>query len=97
MDKEKFIEGHRLIRNFKREREQNKEITNFEWKELQLIKKQLTKSIYDLKIEFDKNTDNNEKQQDIFGDVGMFKHYITNIENIERGFKTISEKYEWDK
>ena len=92
-----IMEGHRLIRNFQREREQNKEITNFEWKELQLVKEQLSESINDLKKEFDRNRDNSEKQYDIFGDVGMLKHYIDSIENIERGFKKISEKYGWNK
>jgi len=97
MNKEKFIEGHRFIRNYQREREISEEIINFEWKELQLVKNQLSKSINDIKKEFDRNEDNSEKQYDIFGDVDTLKHYIDNIENIERGFKKISEKYGWDK
>lgn len=95
--KDRFIEGHRLIRNFQRERERVEEITEFKWKELELIKKQLTESINALKKEFDNNKDNPEKQQDIFSDVGIIKHYIDSIENIERGFKQISKKYGWDK
>jgi len=94
--RDKIMEGHKLIRNFQREREKSEEITNFKWKELELVKKQLTVSVNDLKREFE-NTDNAEKQSDIFGDVGTLKHYIDSIENIERGFKKISEKYGWDK
>ena len=90
-----IMEGHRLIRNFQRERENPEEVTNFQWKELELIKRKLTESVNDLKIEFDKSTDNAEKQGDIIGDAGMLKHYIDSIENIEKGFKEISKKYGW--
>ncbi len=95
--RDRIMEGHRLIRDFQREREIPEEITNFEWKELELVKKQLTESINDLKIEFDKNMDNTERQGDIIGDAGMLKHYIDSVENIEKGFKKISEKYGWNK
>ncbi len=95
--RDKIMEGHRLIRDFQREREIPEEIVSFQWKELELVRRQLTESINDLKIEFDKNMDNTERQGDIFDDVGMIKHYIDSIENIERGFRKISKKYGWDK
>jgi len=91
--RDRIMEGHRLIRNFQREREKPEEVTNFQWKELELIKRKLTESIKELKIEFDKS--DAEKQGDIFDDVGTIKHYIDSIENIEKGFKEISKKYGW--
>jgi len=97
MDKrDKLLEGHRLIRNFQREREVEEDVTIFKWKELGLVKKQLLESMEDLKMEVGK-VDDEEKQRDIVEDLLLLKHYISKIIDIEKGFNKISEKYEWNK
>lgn len=95
--KDRLMEGHRLIREFKREERKCEEIINFEWKELGDVKNRLSKQMDELRVEMEKNKGVFEKQQDIASDMGTIKHYIDNIENIERGFKSISKKYCLDK
>ena len=41
--KDRLMEGHRLIREFKREERKCEEIINFEWKELGDVKNRLSK------------------------------------------------------
>lgn len=91
--RDKLMEGHRLIREFKREEKKCEEITTFELKELGDVKNLLSKKMDDLRSEMEKNKGLFEKQQDIASDMGTIKHYIDNIENIERGLKDISKKY----
>lgn len=99
MDKEdKLIEGHRFIRNFQREerKEEDIGIKDFKWKELGIVKKQLLESMEDLKLEVSKTNDE-KKQMDIVEDLLILKHYISQVQDIEKGFNQISEKYGWNK
>lgn len=97
MDREKFVEGHRLIRNFQREREKELIITEFKWKELELVYKSLREIIEDLKKEMEKNKDSMEKQFEIAADMGNINHFISNCKIMEIGMNNISKKYGWDK
>jgi len=97
MDKEKFIEGHRLIRNFQKEKREELIVNEFKWKELELVHKSLCENIEDLKKEMEKNKDNMEKQFDIAADMGNINHFISNCKIMEIGINSISKKYGWDK
>lgn len=97
MDREKFIEGHRLIRNFKREKREELIVNEFKCKELELIHKSLCENVEELKKEMEKNKDNIEKQFDIADDMGNIKHFIHNCKIMEIGMNNISKKYGWDK
>jgi len=97
MDREKFIEGHRLIRNFQREKEKEIVVTEFKWKELELVHKSLYENMEELKKEMEKNKDNIEKQFEIAADMGNINHFINNCKIMEIGMNNISKKYGWDK
>ncbi len=96
MGREEIMEGHRLIRNFQREKEKEL-IVEFEWKELKLVHKGLCELIEDLKKEMEKNKDDMEKQFDIAADMGNINHFISNCKVMELGINRISKKYGWDK
>ena len=97
MDREKFLEGHRLIKNFKREKGEELIITEFKWKELELVHKSFCENIEKLKKEMEKNKDSTEKQIEIAADMGNINHFINNCKIMEIGINNISKKYGWDK
>lgn len=95
--KEELMEGHRLIRNFQREKEKELVVDKFKWKELELVNTQLNNVIVDLKKEMVKNEDNIEKQFEIAADMGNINHFINNCKIMEIGINRISKEYGWDK
>ncbi len=94
---DRLMEGHRLIRNFEREKEKEIVINEFKWKEIGIVHKQLLETIEELKREMDKNKDSMEKQFDIAADIGNINHFISNCKIMEIGVNRIAEKYRWNK
>lgn len=94
---DRLIEGHRLIRNFKREerKEEIIEVKDFKRKELGLVEKDLLETIEDLK-ELLKVSDE-IKQKDIIEDLPLLKFYISKCVDIEKGVNIVNEKYGWNK
>ncbi len=97
MGREEIMEGHRLIRNFQREKEKELIVNEFKWKELELVYKSLCEKLEDLKKDMERNKDNMEKQFDIAADMGNINHFISNCKIMEIGINGISKKYGWDK